>query len=74
MFVQVAKEGGEKWKLLSDDVSENFISVGGTSVRFSIDLCFVLDKQEKKVYTDRAAELKAEYQKASEAENEQVCS
>ncbi|XP_047964480.1 high mobility group B protein 7-like [Salvia hispanica] len=41
----VAKEGGEKWKLLSDD--------------------------EKKVYTDRAAELKAEYQKASEAENEQ---
>ncbi|XP_057775591.1 high mobility group B protein 7-like [Salvia miltiorrhiza] len=41
----VAKEGGEKWKSLSDD--------------------------EKKVYTDRAAELKAEYQKALEADNEQ---
>ncbi|XP_047977446.1 high mobility group B protein 7-like [Salvia hispanica] len=30
-----------------------------------------MNDDEKKVYTDRAAELKAEYQKASEAENEQ---
>ncbi|KAL8520696.1 hypothetical protein ACS0TY_011300 [Phlomoides rotata] len=37
----VAKEGGEKWKSMSDE--------------------------EKKEYVDRAAELKAEYQKASES-------
>ncbi|KAK4400176.1 High mobility group B protein 7 [Sesamum angolense] len=44
----VAKEGGEKWKSMSDE--------------------------DKKVYIDRAAELKAEYEKAlasNDAENEQ---
>ncbi|XP_042018904.1 high mobility group B protein 1-like [Salvia splendens] len=52
----VAKEGGEKWKALSDDVSKNFISVScGELVRRRYILI----------------ELKAEYQKASEAENEQ---
>lgn len=40
---QVAKEGGEKWKSLTDE--------------------------EKKVYQDKAAELKAQYQKALEADN-----
>lgn len=39
----VAKEGGEKWKSMSDE--------------------------EKKRYQDKAAELKAEYQKALEADN-----
>lgn len=34
----------------------------------------ILVYQDKKVYVDRAAELKAEYDKANEADNEQVCS
>ena len=75
MVVQVAKQGGEKWKSLDEEVSLlssfEFHHCCGLNSSFCS-----LTVQEKKVYLDKAAELKAEYNKSLESSNdadEEVC-
>jgi high mobility group protein B3 len=61
--LKVAKEGGERWKSMTDEVSPESESVEFPTLAlhsFIHAMLFIFLDQEKKPYIEKAAELKAE--------------
>lgn len=69
---KVAKEGGAKWKSMTEEVSvhtlpHDIVIVLSVQCVFWITQC--VWQQEKKPYVDKAEELRAEYDKAVKEDN-----